>query len=140
MILACTACQSTLLRGKKHIKNDWFTRSSNHGIRDINIIAGFVLRQRDLSICAGLVCAGTGFSLIHRTHLCGNEIRIFHRTTGYGIRALEGFTGPRDYPESRTTPRDSYRGKESVESPLNIKRADSNVSPSLFKIEHEEVL
>ena len=70
-------------------------RSSIHGMRDFNIIAGFV-------------CAGTG-CWIHLRVCTGTGFRVSIGTAGCGIRDFAFCTAPRDNPGSRKIPREKSR-------------------------------
>ena len=84
------------------MKNNEIPRAYNHGIRDINLIAG-------------CVCARAGFEYMDETRLCGSEMSHFSRDSLVRGRDFAFFTGPRNNPESLTKPQDSYRGKNPVE-------------------------
>ena len=72
------------------------TRLYGNGIRFFHGTTGYGIR--DFPFFTGHGIGDTGF-------------HILHGTTGYGIRDFAFFTGPRDNRDSRTIPRDLFRGK-----------------------------
>ena len=114
--------QSVLLRGRTSLTNVGIPRSSVPGMRDFNIIAGFVRAGTGFRVYArDAFWARTGFRLFFkgsRDTGCGTS--HFSRDTGYGIRELAFCTGPRNNPESRTIPPENPRGRPWCFWPCNV--------------------
>ena len=89
------------------------------GIRNINIMDGFVCAGTCLGYLRGTRLCGSGISSLHGTRLCGNGMSRFSRDHGIRKTFFSFITGPRDNAESRTIPGDLSSRENPGEGPRN---------------------